>query len=206
MAKSNPPSSRSRVRMFFVDADLAPGDMDKLTTALSSAIRPTHMIQRIAPPARLSGDNGDGASGLEAVDDAGIDVVDSLAEDDGEEEERGPAKPRKYRSPKPVTDLNMSAGGKPFEEYAREKGNPPAHQARYLVAAQWLSEYAQLPTVSVDHIYTCYKAADWTFDVSDPGFPFRQLKKDGFGDTKRGKFTINHLGAAKVKKMKGEGE
>jgi hypothetical protein len=96
----------------------------------------------------------------------------------------------------------MNAGGKSFESFAAEKGQPTDHTVRYLVAAAWLSEYAKIQTISVDHIFTCYKSAGWTFDVGDPGSPFRYLKRGGFGDTKTGKFTINHLGIAKVEKMK----
>jgi hypothetical protein len=204
MAKNPPPSGRSKVRIFFVDADLAPGDMHELTSALTSAIRPTHMIQRMAPP-RLASETSDrNANGdLEIAEDADVEDVN---EEPGDEhvsaEGRGPSKPRKYRSPKPVTDLDMNAGGKSFDAFAREKGSPSEHAMRYLVAAAWLAEYAKITTVSVDHVYTCYKSAGWTFDVSDPGFPFRYLKKEGLGDTKGGKFTINHLGSSKVEKMK----
>ena len=113
-----------------------------------------------------------------------------------------PSKPRKYRSPKAVIDLDMNSGGKRFEDFAKEKGSPSEHTVRYLIAAAWLAQYPKIPTVSVDHVFTCYKSAGWMFDVTDPGFPFRRLKRDGMGDTKSGKFTINHLGISRVEKMK----
>lgn len=201
MAKNLPPSGRSKVRIFFVDADLAPGDMQELTSALSSAIRPTHVLQRVAQPKLVAG-SGDGVNGNGAIEDVEVeDVSDAIEEDPVPVEARGPSKPRKYRSPKPVATLNMTAGGKAFEDFAREMGSPTEHQSRYLVAAQWLAEFAQIRTATVDHIFTCYKSADWIFNVKDPSFPFRKLKKDGLGDTKDGQFTINHLGTAKVQKM-----
>jgi hypothetical protein len=50
---------------------------------------------------------------------------------------------------------------------------------------------------------TCYKAADWTFDVTDPAVTLRTLKGERLLDAAgRGKFTVNHLGLAAVQKMK----
>jgi hypothetical protein len=102
---------------------------------------------------------------------------------------------------KVVNDLEMTSGGKPFAEFAVEKANPSGHTTRFLVAAYWLAHYAKIPTSSVDHIYTCYKSAGWTFDVVDPGQPFRKLKATGMGDVQDGQFTINHLGVSRVEKM-----
>lgn len=201
MGKQIPPAGRSKVRIFFVDADLAPGDMQELTGALSSAIRPTHMIQRL-PAAHPSPD-------APYNEDAGLVIAEAESSNtvDGVETERVPngqrsPKPRKYRSPKPVTNLVGDAGGKAFEDFAREMGSPTEHAMRYLVAAAWLAEYANIPEISVDHVWMCYKFAGWTFDPSDPGFAFRYLKKEGYGDTKAGKFAIGYLGTAKVQKMK----
>src|SRR5438094_1598270 len=51
MPKQNPsPPTRSKVRIFYVDADLAQGDMQELTIAITSAIRPTHVLARASTP------------------------------------------------------------------------------------------------------------------------------------------------------------
>lgn len=202
MPKSPPPSGRSKIRFFFVEADLAPGEMHQLTTALSNAIRPAHVRKTELLAADLA------ATKLGAEQDTEDEVeVPVSASEPAEEAEatetRSPRGPRKYRSPKPVNDLDMEAGGKPFEKFAVEKGSPEDHVARYLVAAAWLDEYAKVTPATVDHIFTCYKSAGWTYDPKDPGFPFRNLKKQGLGDTTKGAFTINHLGRAEVKKMGG---
>jgi len=202
MAKNPVVTGRSKVRIFFVDADLASGDMQELTAALSSAIRPTHLIQRL-PASRQTAGDGNGTAPVEVIEDAYFAEEDVPEGEEASVEPRAASKPRKYRSPKPVADLDMNAGGKSFEAFVKEKGSPAEHSMRYLMAAAWLAEHAKISTVSVDHVYTCYKSAGWTFDVSDPGFPFRYLKKEGLGDTKGGKFTINHLGNSRVEKMKG---
>jgi hypothetical protein len=200
MAKNQTPSGRSKVRIFFVDADLAPGDMQELTTALTNAIRPTHMIQRVAP-ARLGSGAADGNGAVDAAEEAEFEEVLDGGDDEAPAEARAPSKPRKYKSPKVVLELNPESGDKPFSQFAKEKGSPKDHVPRYLLAAYWLAEYANTPTVSPDHIFTCYKAAGWTFDVQDPGAAFRYFKKEGLGDTKGGKFTIGHIGRARVEKM-----
>ena len=195
-------SERSKVRLFYVDADLAPGDMQELTTALTSAIRPTHVLTRVNPAGKLTTGrlvNGD----EDGVVDTDIDLAEVVEvpeePDSSARTAKGPSRPRTYRKPKPV-DMDMSAGGKAFEKFAREKG-PTAHRAKYLVAAAWLHDYAKIETVTADHVFTCYKAADWTFDVTDPTVNFRTLKAEGLGALKHGKFSINHLGLAEVKKM-----
>jgi hypothetical protein len=41
MRKPTPNSERSKVRIFYVEGDFAPGDMQELTQAMANAIRPT---------------------------------------------------------------------------------------------------------------------------------------------------------------------
>jgi hypothetical protein len=200
MAKHNPPShQRSKVRLFFVDADLAPGDLEELTAALTTAIRPTHVIARTSGAPRLA---IPAASNGEAVIEE-MEEVESLALDEPVEEaptDRTSSRKRSYRKPVPV-NLDMRSGGKAFEEFAREKG-PADQRARYLVAAAWLHDFAKVSVISADHVFTCYKSAGWTFDIKDPGLPLRKLKAEGLGTTKDGLFSINHLGLAEVEKMK----
>ena len=197
MAKQSGGSERSKVRVFFVEADLGPGDMQELTLALTTAIRPYGTSPRAAqgklPSAPLR-------TGAPSENEAETD----LAELEFEEAVATPssktaAKARNYRKPVPV-ELNMKAGGVAFEEFAKKKA-PSAHRGKYLVAAAWLHDYAKETAITADHIFTCYKAAGWTFDVQDPTATFRQLKSDGVGGLKRGTFSINHLGLAEVEKM-----
>lgn len=210
MAKSNnppPPGGRSKIRLFFVDADLAPGDMEQLTNALSNAIRPTHLITKVPAAPRI----GSGAAATASQDEMEeAELIDDNDEgENGDElEEQGTvakAAPR-VRSVKkvtPVDSLDQNAGGKSFKEFAAEKGNPIETTSRFLVVAYWLSEYAKISEISVDHVYTCYKFANWTFKLPDPGQFFRNFKKDGLGSNKKGLFSINQIGRARVEEMKG---
>jgi hypothetical protein len=198
---------RSRVRILFVEGDFAPGDMEGLTAAVTSAIKPAQVIVRALPgrvgaPAPKDAANGNGAGEANAAD------LEPVGEDQGGEDgervpatvDKGPARPRNYRKPRPV-EMDMNAGGKVWKDFAAEKG-PISHRAKYLVAAAWLHDYAKIQTITADHVFTCYKAAGWNFDIGDPTVTFRQFKKEGLGAIKRGSFSINHLGLAEVVDMK----
>lgn len=213
MAKNNNPpqgGGRSKIRLFFVDADLAPGDMQELTNALTSAIRPTHIITKVPAVAHIGSGPAASAAGTEEVEDA--EIVDDFPDDEDAESGAGeqgnaPKGASRVRSPRKVTvidSLDPNAGGKPFKEFAVEKGNPADITSRFLIAAYWLDEYAKISEVSVDHIYTCHKfAAGWTFKAADPVATFRYFKREGLGTTKNGLFSINHIGRARVEEMKG---
>lgn len=203
MAKHSPINpERSKVRIFFVEADLAPGDMDSLTQALTSAMRPTPAVVRGALPKRLAESGASGSS--DGVAEAEIEPSESelIEQEDGDAQTpsaRGPARPRKYRKPKPV-DINMDAGSVSFVDFAKEKA-PTSHRAKYLVAAAWLHDHANIKTITPDHVYTCYQVAGWTFDVVDPAAILRQLANDGRGAIKKSNYGINHIGLADVVKM-----
>ena len=201
-------SGRSKIRLLYVDADLVPGEIQDLTKALADALRPTHLISRVAIQPRLSEQNDVPQSG-ETVDeqDTAADIGTPSESTDNRNNPSKPPQPRKYRSPNIVNDLDMTGKGKlSFETFASQKGDPAEHTKRYLVASYWLAECAGISPVSVDHIYTCYKSAQWTFDIVDPVLPFRRLKTSGFGDIKNSQFTINHIGRGRVEKLKGSEE
>jgi hypothetical protein len=199
----NQPSGRSKIRLLYIDGDLSSGDLRDITQAIAGTLRPVPIIAKAQIASRNAADENSAddkqASGeLEEVQET--DASENVNEQP--ETPREPAKPRKYRSPKVVNDLNMKSGGKPFAEFAVEKGNPSEHMTRYLIATYWLEEHAKISPATVDHVYTCYKAANWSFDVVDPTKAFRNLKSNGDGEVKDGKFTINHLGKDRVEKMK----
>jgi hypothetical protein len=200
---SAPGPTRSKVRILFVDAELAPGDLELLTQTITTAIRPVQVVKPAVPP-RLSATAPHAESDADQAVQPDLETEEVAADEIQENgaEQPKPTKPRRYRTPKVVADLDMTAGGTPFEEFAKTKA-PDSHTSRYLVAAYWLSEYAKVVPATVDHIYTCYKRAGWTFDPTDPNFPFRELasRERGDGETNRGKFTINHIGKARAEKM-----
>lgn len=203
MAKHNQPSSeRSRVRIVFIEGDLAPGDLKEITQALTNAVRPTPISARVIPAPRIVSPSvsADAPEPFEVVDSDGLDEKADEESSTLNIHSKRPTKPRKYRSPEAV-DIDFKSGTIPWAEFAQRKG-PESHRARYLVACAWLHEHASVKTATANHVFTCYKGAGWTFDIQDPTVTFRQLKSEQLGAVSKGSFTINHLGIAEVEKMK----
>jgi hypothetical protein len=196
--KAHEGSERSRVRIFFVEGDFAPGDLRELTQALGSAIAPSGGKRPVGRLPAVVPLETEALETLVTEDSEAADAVEEEPEAD-ERPARGAGKVRSYRKPQPV-DLDMKGGGKAFAEFAAQK-KPTAHRGKYLVAAAWLHDVAKVASPTADHIFTCYKAAGWTFDIGDPTVTFRSLKAEGLGTLKRGSFSINHLGLAEVEKM-----
>jgi hypothetical protein len=195
------PAERSRVRIFFVEGDFAPGDLRELTETLSSAIRPTRIAPRTAPHQLAAPAEGHLQVEENLPDLEPADLSSNGGEEAPARAQRGQGKKRAYRKPQVVAMKMVGDDGTAFESFANEH-HPDDHLSRYLVAAAWLQEHAKVDPVTVDHIYTCYKALDWAFDVTDPGSAFRKLKRDGLGTLKAGDFSINHIGLATVQKMR----
>jgi hypothetical protein len=206
MAKHNPPTGdRSNFKLFYVEGNFASGDIPTLAQAMMAAVRQPPTVRRIAAPTATE-NGGDGAREVDSQIDMPLEVdADASVADDtpATNAAKGPPRPRAYRKPKLVEGLDVEGDGKSFKAFAEEK-KPDSHRAKYLVAATWLHNHGnpKLEAITVDHVWTCYQAADWTFDVQDPGFIFRQLKSQGRGTIKDKKFAINQIGLAEVKEMK----
>jgi len=212
MANKSAPSSsgdRSKVRLLYVDADMAAGDMSSLTNALMAAIRPTHVVgrtgsvQQIAPPAPTTADSNGHGKGTPDGEQTELLEEEPIAS----EEPSMPAAKAARSGPRPyrklnIVEMDMNSGDDSWMDFAKRK-DPGSHRAKHLVAATWLHDNRKLETITVDHIFTCYKFADWIWDVSgDPTTVLRDLKKASLGALTQGKFTINQLGLAEVQKMK----
>jgi hypothetical protein len=206
MAKQNQGGGeRSRIRLFYVEGDFAPGELRELTHAFSNAVRPTHVLTRGAlTPPRLPAPAADGNGiGSGEIADAELDPSEELVSEpaDGPAAKRTP-KPRVYRKPEAVA-IELESGDKSWKEFAAEKATAASsHRTKYLVAVTWLNEYRDLTTATADHVFTLYKAAGWNFDIGDPTGTFRQLRKDRVGSLDHGSFSVNHLGIAEVNDMK----
>jgi hypothetical protein len=75
---------------------------------------------------------------------------------------------------------------------------------RYLVAAFWLKEHGNSPTVSVDKVYTCYRTVDWPTNQSDWDANFRtQVKTDRVRLVSPGEYAITPKGEDDVRTMDG---
>ena len=198
MAKHQNPAGgeKSKVRMLYVEGEFAQGEIQALAMTFARPLASRPPQKRIGTPAA---DNGV----LDAEQEIAIDVEEIPTVEDNGASAAGPPKAARGKRtyPTPVTvDIDLEGGEKSFGTFAGEKA-PETHRDKYLVTADWLRAYRKTPEITAGHVRTCYIGADWTFDVQDPAQPFRKLKAEGLGTLSGGKFTVNHLGTAAVKKM-----
>jgi hypothetical protein len=194
------PEGMARVRFVMLEADVPNGNLSDFTNAITNALRSGHQK---ALAASTNGHPKDPPVG---------DSVDTTAEA-AEEETEGDAatnsaasapktsKPKKYISKPKVLDLDLTSGGKSLADFLNEK-NPDGYNAKYLAIAAWFKEYRKTDTITVDHVFTCFKSMGWSFGtMADLTGPLRDLKRQSKGDIEEGRFTINHIGIGLVEKM-----
>jgi hypothetical protein len=196
-----PGDDRSEVEFLYFKGKLRSADIQALVSGFagtrSSALPGRQVTKRIANP----GTQGEVAEEADEPDLEGIEdaEVEASAAVSAPRTARGTGAKRVYPTPDTL-DIDLEAGDKPFRKFAIEKA-PASHQDKYLVVAEWLRAFGDIPEVTTGHVRTCYIGAGWDFDLLDPTQPFRKLKKAGLGMIADGKFTIKHLGTSAVNKM-----
>lgn len=186
-------SGSSKIRFIMLEADLHDGDLNQITSAITSALKPAPVMHKLisaAPPVVSTPDLE------EAVD---VNAVDEAVEE--EVSESGPSRQRKFRTPK-VLDVDLNSGEVPFETFATQK-NPSNNSQKYAVVAYWFKRYRSVEGVSQDHVFTCFKRMTWSTAISDFSAPLRNLagRQYGYGEMKSGCFHMNHVGEAAVEKL-----
>lgn len=127
---------------------------------------PANARQLSAPP---SGDDPD----IEEDEDDEEFEADAASVDVTQSETTPGAKwkPRKYKF---MDDLDLSQGDKPWKEFAAERGGKNDNE-HYLLASLWLTECANLPEFGVAHVFTLFRAMQWS-EQSDFSQPMRLMK------------------------------
>jgi hypothetical protein len=172
MAKSSGKTGgTSRIKFIMFDAEIADDQIQSVTQAITSALRgSTSPTKRLGgPPPQLNG----GTGVAEHVDEP--EVLDDAEELDAFDVT--PAAPKKKTArrvaPKPqvVNDLDTTS-----EPALSSLVDPKSNHRRYLMVAAWLHDHRQLPIITADHIYTCYRHLGWPTDILDFAQPLRELK------------------------------
>ena len=189
----------NRIRFVMLDADISDGNLSELTQAITSALKPSsapvrQLSSRTPIPAILPATVETSTTAVgEPEEEVTETPVEEITDDDAKT-----SKP-KHKPPLPayIHDLDMKGtGGKSFKEYAEEKA-PTTHAKRYLVAALWLKEYGNSPTITVNKLFTCYKTAGWPLNITDWDVNFRnQVKNDKFRRVSAKEYAITPLGEA----------
>jgi flagellar biosynthesis regulator FlbT len=199
---ANKSTMSGRVRFIMLEADIADGNISEIAQAISGAIRPAPVTQRIVQPAQALIEGASVRVPKEAelsqhvVQEQFLDEEAVIATP----KRTTPSKNRKYPVPQ-VLDLDLTSGDVPWEAFAKQK-NPTETSKKFLVVAAWLKEHRGIDSITADHVYTSFKMAGWGTGLKDFGEPFRKLKAQGWvGSSKPGTFEINHVGLNVVSKM-----
>jgi hypothetical protein len=194
MAKSSSTtrsSGTSRIRFIMLDAELAEGDLTQVTQAIQNALRPYAGNQpRVIAPSVP----GHASQMSSTADDSPATTEDEQTLD-GEVEtpfrSERPAKPRKYPSPEVIeVDLDSDPS---FTGFISNK-KIDSDVDRFLTVAAWFKECRQTNEIGPNHVYTCYRAAHWPYNIRDFAAPLRALKqRQLMTSPSRGLYAINHL-------------
>jgi hypothetical protein len=192
MAKSSSGSRNpSRIRFVMVEAELGDGDISQITQAITNALRPpvANATPRriVVSPPQLNGNS-----------DPDMEIVDAEAEEvEVASMKSASQKPKSQRrvAPKPnILELDVLSDP-PLASLGKLKSN----HKRYLAIAKWLHDHRNLPVITVDHIYTCFRHLEWPINIADFAQPLRELKfKQFFTQPETAKYAINQLGLAKA--------
>lgn len=108
------------------------------------------------------------------------------------------------RAPKFLNDLDLTNTPVQLTDFVQEK-SPDGDMDKYAVIAAWFKQHFNTQEVTIDHIFTAYKALGWQAQLpADPSQTFRNLKsnKNWFDSgSKRGAYKINWHGESAVNKM-----
>jgi hypothetical protein len=190
----------SRVRFVLFDAEVPDGEMGSLMQTIQNALRlpaPAPAVQRIA------------AAPKSAPEASASDAMETEVAEEAEFEEISPAaqsasrqsRQRRTvsRTPK-VIDLDMNTEVS-LAEFARDK-DVGSQAKKYMVCAAWFKEHRSIDAVTEHHIYTCFKAMNWSTNIPNFAQPLRDLKaKQQFFEKSEKGYEINHIGIDFVKKL-----
>jgi hypothetical protein len=194
---SNP---NSTIRFVMLEANLGDGDFSQITTAITNALRqPATPTQRLLTPFPRAD-----TVQTSRESDSSIEEQPEIEEELGDVStaSRNESRVRKYRSPR-VVQIDLSTEPS-FTEFATAK-NPSNDQKRFLVVAAWFKQARGVDEISMDQVYTCYRAVKWPSSIEDFDAPLRALKKRQLMDKGKGRgmYAINHLGIAEVDALGG---
>jgi hypothetical protein len=200
-----PPSNeRVRARFMLVDLEGTSQDLQQIAQAFAHAVKASHpaVVQMPALPApqepapmralnSAAEANGHGAATLngEVATEPAPAPADTAS----------PSKPqngskRKLRTPVLISELEFTSGPKTFQAYIEEQA-PKDHSKRYLAIAYWLRQFRSIAEISIDHVYTCYRALGLGVP-DDVGGVLRGLKRQAWMETgsAKGFFKLTHIG------------
>jgi hypothetical protein len=107
------------------------------------------------------------------------------------------------RKPKFLNDFDITTGDIGWKDFANARA-PKNESEKYLLAALWTTEKANIPDFTISHIFTCFRAMKWNEQI-DFSQPMRQMKlKDSyFSHPTRKTWKLTHPGLDAARAVKG---
>lgn len=198
----------AKVKLRVIDFELegANASVENSIRQLASALTPFRgtPLQRPVSSAKQSKELPAPEMDTEPEEISDAEVIDTEAQ-------AGEAKPRTStakskgvpRQPNYLHDLDVAGHGTSWKDFATAKA-PKKDTTRYLVAAFWLKDHGNSPTITPDKVYTLYKYAGWPLSISDWDANFRGLvKRNRFRRVEAGEYAITPLGEGDLQKLNG---
>lgn len=108
------------------------------------------------------------------------------------------------KAPKFLSELDLTKAPTQLADFVQAK-NPDGDMDKYAVIAVWFKQFVNTDEITIDHIFTAYKALGWQAQLPDDlSQTFRNLKnnKNWFDSgSKRGCYKVNWNGESAVTKM-----
>ena len=135
-----------------------------------------------------------------AMDASDEDPPEPAIDEGADSRKRRPAP----KAPKFLNDVDLTKAPVQLNVFVQEK-NPGGDMDKYAVIAAWFKQQLSTEEITIDHIFTAYKALGWQAQLPDDlSQTFRNLKsnKNWFDSgSKRGTYKINWNGESAVNKM-----
>jgi hypothetical protein len=110
-------------------------------------------------------------------------------------------KPRVAKTPTVLNDIDLDSPPSLRDFVAQY--DLSTNVDRYLIVALWFRDARNTPTITVDHVYTCFKILGWSTAVNDFTKPLRNLRDEqAFKGGSRDGFTLSLTGAGKIETKK----
>jgi hypothetical protein len=107
------------------------------------------------------------------------------------------------KAPKFLSDLDLTKAPVQLADFVQEK-SPDGDMDKYAVIAVWYKQQLNIEEITIDHVFTAYKALGWQAQLpANPSQTFRNLKHKHWFDSgsERGAYKINWNGENAVNKM-----
>ena len=130
---------------------------------------------------------------IDEHEDVTVDAIEA-------EKPRTPRKPRPAKVPTVISDIDVKSEPSLKEfvaEYELKSGVD-----KYLVIALWFRDARSIDSITVDHVYTCFRLLSWPTASTDFAKPLKNLRDEQSMTGGAKGYTLTLTGAGKIEAKK----